>query len=132
MDAAHDGEHSLEVHLPFLQTVLDDLTRSKNDTRSTILVTFASMLTDTGSSLIKAAPWLKFVTGPANDYVKATNLALVKSYLDEAEQRVVPCDQSYRVKGSVPSNPGGISLAGAACCSTRVPATPTGWMVTSS
>ncbi len=97
------------------QRVLDDLTRSQSDTRSSIMVTFTSMLTDTGSSLIKAAPWLKFVTGPANDYVKATNLALVKSYLDEAEQRVVPCDQSYRVKGSVPSNPGGISLSGTAC-----------------
>jgi len=24
LDAAHDGEHSLEVHLPFLQVVLDD------------------------------------------------------------------------------------------------------------
>lgn len=26
MDAAHESEHSLEVHLPFLQTVLDDFT----------------------------------------------------------------------------------------------------------
>ena len=26
LDAAHEGEHSLEVHLPFLQTVLDDFT----------------------------------------------------------------------------------------------------------
>ena len=95
--------------------MLDDVTRSKNDTRSSILVTFGSMLTDTGSSLIKAAPWLKFVTGPANDYVKATNLALVKSYLEQAEQRVVPCDRSYRVKDPCHLDPGRISLSGKAC-----------------
>ncbi len=97
------------------QSVLDDLTRIENDVRSSIMVTFGSLLTDTGSSLIKAAPWLKFVTGPANDYVKATNQALVKSYLDQAEKRVVPCDHSYKIKGTVPSKPGGISVSGQAC-----------------
>lgn len=83
--------------------------------RSAIMVMFGMMLTDTGSSLIKAAPWLGFVTGPANDYVKATNEALVKSYLDQAEKRVVPCDRSYKVKGSVPSRPNKISFSGKAC-----------------
>ncbi len=97
------------------QSVLDELTQLENDMRSSIMVTFGSMLTDTGSSLVKAAPWLGFVVSPANDYVKATNEALVRSYLDQAEKRVVPCERSFKIKGSVPSKPGRISLTGKAC-----------------
>ncbi len=95
--------------------MLDDLTRIENDVRCSIKVTFGTTLADTGSSLIKAAPWLKFVTGPASDYVKATNQALLKSYLEQAEKRVVTCDRSCKIKGTVPAKPGSISVSGQAC-----------------
>ncbi len=97
------------------QSVLDDLTRIENDIRDNAMVLFSSLLTDTGSSLIKTAPWLGFVTGPANDYVKGTLQDLMNDYLRQAEQRVVPCGHSYSITGSFASTPGGTSLSGKAC-----------------
>ena len=81
------------------QKVLDDLTEVENDIRASAAVMFTSMLTDTGSSLIKAAPWLGFIVGPANNYIKETNLGLIESRVRAAEQLVVPCQHSVRMAG---------------------------------
>jgi hypothetical protein len=97
------------------QVVLDELTRIENDIQSNTMVLFTMRLADTGSSLIKAAPWLKFITGPATKFSRSTLLDLLQSYLQQAEQRVVPCRASYAISGSIPSKPGGITLSGTAC-----------------
>jgi len=81
------------------QKVLDDLTEVENDIRASAAVMFTSMLTDTGSSLIKAAPWLGFIVGPANNYIKETNLGLIEKRVRAAEQLVVPCQHSVRMAG---------------------------------
>ena len=97
------------------QRVLDDLTQIENDIRSSAMALFGSMLNDTAGSLVKAAPWLGFITGAANDYVKETLQKLVQDYLRQAEENVVPCRVSYTISGSAPSRPGGITLSGKAC-----------------
>jgi hypothetical protein len=81
------------------QKVLDDLTEAENDIRASAMVMFTSMLTDTGSSLIKAAPWLGFIVGPANNYIKETNVGLINERVRAAEQRVVPCQRSVLMVG---------------------------------
>ncbi len=97
------------------QVVLDELTRIENDIQSNTIVLFTMRLTDTGSSLIKAAPWLKFITGPATKFSRSTLLDLLDSYMRQAEQRVVPCRVSYAISGSIASRPAGITLSGIAC-----------------
>lgn len=97
------------------QRVLDELDETERDIRESTVVMFTSMLTNTGSSLVKAAPWLGFITGPANDYVKANLKAHIEERVRAAEQRVVPCHLSFTIKGSAPSKPGGITLSGKTC-----------------
>jgi hypothetical protein len=97
------------------QRVVDAVDQAEKDIRASAMVMFGSMLTDTGSSLLKSAPWLGFIVGPANGYVKETNLGLIKEYLRVAEQRVVPCHSSYTVSGTIPSIPSGITVSGKVC-----------------
>jgi hypothetical protein len=107
------------------QKVLDDLTEVENDIRASAAVMFTSMLTDTGSSLIKAAPWLGFIVGPANNYIKETNLGLIEKRVRAAEQLVVPCQHSVRMAG------GADHLAiDAVVCDLSKPFTVTGGKIT--
>ena len=91
------------------------MTAAENDIRASTALMFTSMLTDTGSSLIKAAPLLGFIVGPANGYIKETNLGLIKEYLRVAEQRVVPCHSSYAISGTIVGDPIDTQLSGQAC-----------------
>jgi hypothetical protein len=97
------------------QAVVDDVTAAEADIRESAAVLFTTMLTDTGSSLISGAKWLSFIVSPATNYVKQTLSDLISSRLDAARQRVVPCKQSYRISGRLPSQPEGITLTGEAC-----------------
>lgn len=97
------------------QAVVDDVAAAEADIRESAMVLFTTMLTDTGSSLISGAKWLSFIVNPATNYVKQTLTDLISSRLDAARQRVVPCEQSYRISGTLPSQPEGITLTGTAC-----------------
>ncbi len=97
------------------QKVLDELAEATNDVRESTVVMFTSMLVNTGSSLVKAAPWLGFITSPANDYVKANLKSVIEERVRAAEQRVVPCHLSFTISGSAPSKPGGVTLSGRTC-----------------
>lgn len=81
------------------QKVLDELTAAENDIRASTAVMFTTMLVSTGSSLVKAAPWLGFITTPASDYVKTTNRSLIDDRVRAAERLVVPCQRSVRMTG---------------------------------
>ncbi len=81
------------------QKVLDELTAAENDIRASTAVMFTTMLVSTGSSLVKAAPWLGFITTPASNYVKTTNRSLIEDRVKAAERLVVPCQRSVRMTG---------------------------------
>lgn len=97
------------------QRVLDELTAAENDIRESTVAMFTTLLVSTGSSLVKAAPWLGFITTPANNYVKTTLRSVIEERVRAAEQLVPPCQLSFAISGSAPSKPGGITLSGRTC-----------------
>jgi hypothetical protein len=97
------------------QRVVSAVDEAEREVRESGMLMFGALLTTTGSSLIKTAPWLGFIVGPANDYIKETNVGLIEEQVRVAEQRVVPCQSSYTISGTIPSVPSGITVTGTAC-----------------
>lgn len=96
--------------------VTDQLADLKQEIKGDAAVLFLQMFVDTGSSLVKAAPWLGFITSPATGYVKETLGNAITERVREAEALVPKCNkQSYAISGSIPSVPSGITLEGRAC-----------------
>lgn len=63
-------------------------------------VLFVELFTDAGAGLIKAAPWLGFITGPATSYISQNLGAAIEGRVREAEQLVPKCTVTrYRVTG---------------------------------
>ena len=86
---------------------------------------FTTMLATTGSSLVKAAPWLGFITSPASNYVKTTNRDLIMDRVRAAEDLVVPCERSVRMVGGA-----GDLKVDAVVCDIGKPFTVTGGRIT--
>jgi hypothetical protein len=63
-------------------------------------VLFVELFTDAGAGLVKAAPWLGFITSPATNYMKETLGSSISGRVRAAQQLVPPCRTiSYRVTG---------------------------------
>ena len=63
-------------------------------------VLFVELFTDAGAGLVKAAPWLGFITSPATNYVKENLGSSISGRVRAAQQLVPPCRKiSYRVTG---------------------------------
>jgi hypothetical protein len=107
------------------QKVLDELTAVENDIRASTVVMFTTMLASTGSSLVKAAPWLGFITTPASNYVKQTNQYLIEDRVRAAADLVVPCQRSVRMVGGA-----GDLKVDAVVCDISKPFTVTGGKIT--
>ncbi|MCD6639288.1 MAG: hypothetical protein LT071_05180, partial [Nocardioides sp.] len=96
--------------------VTDQLADLKQEIQGDAAVLFLQMFVDTGSGLVKAAPWLGFITSPATGYIKETLANSITERVREAEALVPKCNkQSYAISGSIPSAPSGITLKGKAC-----------------
>ena len=84
-------------------------------------VLFVGLFTDAGAGLVKAAPWLGFVTGPATNYMKENLGSVIEGRAVAAEQLVPPCKRtSYRVTG------GGRVTVNGTVASVKVPFTVNG------
>jgi hypothetical protein len=63
-------------------------------------VLFVELFTDAGAGLVKVAPWLGFVTGPATNFIKENLGKDIEGNVQAAEQLVPPCRRiTYRVTG---------------------------------
>jgi hypothetical protein len=63
-------------------------------------VLFVELFTDAGAGLVKAAPWLGFITSPATNYMKETLGSSISGRVRAAQQLVPACRKiSYRVTG---------------------------------
>jgi len=63
-------------------------------------VLFVELFTDAGAGLVKAAPWLGFITSPATNYMKENLGSSISGRVRAAQQLVPACRKiSYRVTG---------------------------------
>lgn len=80
--------------------MLRQLDEAADEIMGSAAVMFVQMATDAGAGLIKAAPWLGFITSPATNYVSETLTGSINERLRAAEQLVPTCTTTtYRVTG---------------------------------
>lgn len=101
--------------------VLKQLDGMSDEVTGEAAVLFVELFTDSGAGLVKAAPWLGFVTGPAVNFIKSRLGPIIEGRAQAAEQLVPPCKRtSYRVTG------GGRLTVNSTVASVRVPFTVNG------
>lgn len=82
------------------QELLDKLDQIHDEVTINATVVFLGLFTDTAAGLVKAAPWLGFITSPAINYVKETLSSVINDQVRAAEQLVTTCEvMSYRATG---------------------------------
>jgi hypothetical protein len=107
------------------QKVLEELTAVEDEIRESTVAMFTTMLVSTGSSLVKGAPWLGFITTPASNYVKTTLRSVMEERVRAAERLVVPCQRSVRMTGGADD-----LKVNAVVCDISQPFTVTGGRIT--
>ena len=101
--------------------VLKQLDGMSDEVTGDAAVLFVEMFTDSAAGLVKSAPWLGFITGPATNFVKANLSPVIEGRAQAAEQLVPKCRKvSYRVTG------GGRLTVNATIGSVRAPFTVNG------
>ena len=82
------------------QELLGELDDIADEVTGNAAALFVQLFTDAGTGLIKAAPWLGFITSPATSYVKETLTSVISERVRAAEQLVPKCKVTrYRVTG---------------------------------
>ena len=82
------------------QALLDKLDQLHDEVTVNATVVFLGLFTDTAAGLVKAAPWLGFITSPAINYVKETLSSVINDQVRAAEQLVPKCEvMSYSASG---------------------------------
>ncbi len=80
--------------------VVKQLDANHDEVTQDAAVMFVELFTDAAAGLVKAAPWLGFITSPATNYVKANLGGSINERVRASEQLVPPCRKiSYRVTG---------------------------------
>lgn len=74
------------------QELLDKLDAIHDEVTANAVTVFLGLFTDTAGGLVKAAPWLGFITGPAVNYIKETLGAVINDQVRAAEQLVPKCE----------------------------------------
>jgi len=72
--------------------LLDKLDEIHDEVTANAVTVFLGLFTDTAGGLVKAAPWLGFITGPAVNYIKETLGAVINDQVRAAEQLVPTCE----------------------------------------
>lgn len=72
--------------------LLDKLDQIHDEVTANAVTVFIGLFTDTAGGLVKAAPWLGFITGPAVNYMKETLGAVINDQVRAAEQLVPTCE----------------------------------------
>ncbi len=72
--------------------LLDKLDDLHDEVTVNALAVFAGLFTDTAGGVLKAAPWLGFITGPAVNYIKETLSTVINDRVLAAEQLVPKCE----------------------------------------
>lgn len=104
------------------QELLDQLDELHDQVTINAAVVFVGLFTDTAAGLVKAAPWLGFITSPAINYVKETLSSVINDQVRAAEQLVPKCEvMSYRATGG-----GGDWAASGTICDIAKPFTLSG------
>ena len=80
------------------EELLRQLDEIASDVTTSAVATFVGLLTDTAGGLVKSAPWLGFITGPAVNYIKQTLASVIEDRVKAAEKLVPKCTR-YRVTG---------------------------------
>ncbi|MBU4189046.1 MAG: hypothetical protein L6256_04815 [Propionicimonas sp.] len=76
------------------QKLLDQVDQEHDEVTANAMVAFLGMFTDTAGGLLKAAPWLGFITGPAVNYMKETLGSVINDRVRAAEQLVPKCEKA--------------------------------------
>lgn len=104
------------------QELLDKLDQLHDEVTINAAAVFVGLFTDTAAGLIKAAPWLGFITSPAVSYVKETLSSVINEQVRVAEQLVPKCEvRSYKATGG-----GGDWAASGTICDIAKPFTLSG------
>src|SRR5664280_1199374 len=80
--------------------VVKQIDDSHDEVTQDAAVLFVQLFTDAGAGLVKAAPWLGFITSPATNYIKENLGSSISGRVRAAQQLVPACRKiSYRVTG---------------------------------
>ncbi len=82
------------------EAVIKQLDEMSDEVTANAAVLFSMLFTDAGAGLIKAAPWLGFITSPAINFIKDRLGPIIEGRAEAAEKLVPECKPTtYRVTG---------------------------------
>lgn len=81
------------------QADIDFVDQMHSEAMQNAVVTFGAMAVSAGTGLVKQAPWLGIVVGPAVDWTLDTLAKTLDKYAEAAEQRAVEC-RGFIVSGN--------------------------------